>query len=73
MLELVDNEDGTLSIFATMVDHAGPTSYGGRLDGPRMLAGLARELAANDWHERSNDRRGDAGDRNVELLVADPR
>ena len=34
---------------------------------------LARELAANDWHERSQDRRGDVGSRNVELLVADPR
>jgi metallophosphoesterase (TIGR03767 family) len=73
LIEIVDNADGTLSIFTTMVDHAGPTSYGGRLGGPKRLAGLARELAANDWHERTNDRRGDVGARNVELLVADPR
>jgi hypothetical protein len=73
LIEIVDNADGTLSIFTTMVDHAGPASYGGQLGGPRSLAGLARELAANDWHERTNDRRGDAGARNVELLVADPR
>jgi hypothetical protein len=73
LIEIVDNADGTLSIFTTMVDHAGPASYGGLLDGPKRLAGLARELAANDWHERTNDRRGDLGARNVELLVADPR
>ena len=73
LIEIADNGDGTLSIFTTMVDHAGPASYGGLLGGPRKLAGLARELAANDWHERGSDRRGDAGARNVELLVADPR
>ena len=73
LIEIVDNADGTLSIFTTMVDHAGPASYGGKLGGPRRLAALARELAANDWHERTNDRRGDIGARNVELLVADPR
>ncbi len=73
LIEVVDNRDGTLSIFTTMVDHSGPASYGGHLGGPRRLAGLARELAANDWHERDNDRRADVGARNVELLVADPR
>ena len=73
LIEIVDNDDGTLSIFTTMVDHAGPASYGDRLGGPKRLAGLARELAANDWHERGSDRRGDVGARNVELLVADPR
>ena len=73
LIEIVDNADGTVSIFTTMVDHAGPLSYAGKLGGPRNLAGLARELAANDWHERANDRRGDVGARNVELLVTDPR
>ena len=27
LIELVDNNDGTLSIFTTMVDHAGPAAY----------------------------------------------
>lgn len=73
LLEVVDNHDGTLSIFTTMLDHRGPTSNGGRLDNPVSLAGLARELAANDWQERSKNRRGARNARNVELLVDDPR
>jgi metallophosphoesterase (TIGR03767 family) len=72
LLEVADNRDGTLSIFATMLDHSGPTAYGGRLGDPLPLAGLARELAANDWQLRDSDMRGGAEDRNVELLVAMP-
>jgi metallophosphoesterase (TIGR03767 family) len=72
LIEVADNRDGTLSIFATMVDHAGPTSYAGRLDGPIPLAALARELAGNDWQERDVNRRGSREDRNVELLVQAP-
>jgi metallophosphoesterase (TIGR03767 family) len=72
LLEIVDNGDGTLSIFATMVDHAGPASFGGQTGSPVPLAGLARELAANDWQERTTGREGDAAGRNVELLVANP-
>jgi metallophosphoesterase (TIGR03767 family) len=72
LIEIVDNADGTLSIFATMVDHAGPASYGGRTDSPVALAGLARELSANDWQERGTHREGDTSGRNVELLVANP-
>ena len=72
LIEVADNRDGTLSIFATMVDHGAPLSYAGRLDGPMDLAALARELAANDWQERDQDRRGARTDRNVELLVEAP-
>jgi metallophosphoesterase (TIGR03767 family) len=72
LLELVDNRDGTLSIFGTVLDADAPLSYGGRLDSPRALASLARELAANDWQERETDRRGSAEDRNVELLLRAP-
>ena len=42
LIEVADNRDGTLSIFATMVDHGAPLSYAGRLDGPMGLAALAR-------------------------------
>jgi metallophosphoesterase (TIGR03767 family) len=70
LIEVTDNRDGTLSIFATMVDHGAPLS--GSLDGPMGLAALARELAANDWQERDQDRRGARTDRNVELLVEAP-
>lgn len=72
LVELVDNQDGTLSIFATMVDHAGPVSSGGALADPVSLAGLARELAANDPQGRTAGREGARTDRNVELLSPKP-
>ncbi|TQM68055.1 metallophosphoesterase (TIGR03767 family) [Actinomadura hallensis] len=72
IVEIADNRDGTLSIFTTILDSAGPASYGGRIDDPVRLASLARELAGNDWQDRDTDRRGDAADRNVELLIPAP-
>ena len=72
LIEVVDNRDGTLSIFATMLDHDGPSAYGGRTGDPLVLAGLARELAANDWQQRDSTGRGTVESRNVELLVAAP-
>ena len=70
LIELVDNQDGTLSIFATMVDQAGPEAFGGQLGTTLGLASLARELSANDPQERTSGRAGVPADRNVELLVA---
>ena len=72
IIEVADNRDGTLSLFTTVVDHAGPRRWNGRLDTTRQLASLARELAANDWHS-GDGARGERKDRNVELLVRDPR
>jgi metallophosphoesterase (TIGR03767 family) len=72
LLELVDNRDGTLSVFGTLLDPDAPLSYGGRLDSTSALASLCRELAANDPQDRTDDRRGLREDRNVELLVAAP-
>jgi metallophosphoesterase (TIGR03767 family) len=72
LVEITDNRDGTLSIFATMLDHDGPAAYGGRTGDPLVLAGLARELAVNDWQQRDSSGRGSAESRNVELLVAAP-
>jgi hypothetical protein len=72
LIELLDNHDGTLSLFGTVIDAAAPLAYGGRLDSSISLASLARELAANDWQERSDARRGKVEDRNVELLVKAP-
>ena len=71
IIEVADNADGTLSIFTTMVDHAGPPSAGAGTANAVQLAGLARELAANDWHEHL-DGSGAPEDRNVELLVDNP-
>lgn len=72
LLEIADNRDGTVSIFATMLDHDGPAAYGGRTGDPLALAGLARELAANDWQARGAAGRGTVESRNVELLVPAP-
>ncbi len=72
IIEVTDNRDGTLSLFTTIVDHAGPASYGGNTGDPTHLAGLARELAANDWHNRGDGYRGAANARNVELMLPAP-
>jgi metallophosphoesterase (TIGR03767 family) len=72
VIELTDNLDGTLSIFGTIVDHSGPISPSRQLTGTATLASLSRELAANDWSNRTDARRGDVSDRNVELLLPDP-
>jgi metallophosphoesterase (TIGR03767 family) len=72
LLEIVDNRDGTLSIFCTMLDHTGRASYDRRTATSVELASLARELAANDWQQLGEARGGSLADRNVELLVAAP-
>jgi metallophosphoesterase (TIGR03767 family) len=72
VVELADNLDGTLSIFCTIIDHGGPISRRGHLTGTAALASLSREVAANDWSDRTDARRGDVSDRNVELLLPDP-
>jgi metallophosphoesterase (TIGR03767 family) len=72
VIEVTDNRDGTLSIFGTMVDHAGGASFGGDLSDPVQLASLGRELAGNDPQDRTDARRGQRSDRNVELLVPNP-
>lgn len=72
LIEVVDNRDGTLSIFCTIVDHAGPAAYGGVLTNTVSLAGLSRELSANDWQERTTGREGSVNARNVELLIQAP-
>jgi hypothetical protein len=87
LLDLVDNHDGTLSIFGTLLDHSAPPEPGGAppSDGlgaagwsPQRLASISRELAYNDpdadnGEDGHPDARGGPKDRNVELLVRDPR
>lgn len=79
LLEIMDNRDGTVSIFGTLVDHGAtlatpapgtPAASFGR----ETLAALARELAYNDPQVGVEDgAEGRPEDRNVELLVPDPR
>jgi metallophosphoesterase (TIGR03767 family) len=71
LLDVFDNGDGTLSIFGTMIDHAGPARPPRGGDAVLRLASIARELAYNDPQETAT-RRGTPLDRNVELLVPRP-
>lgn len=78
LVELVSNGDGTLSVFGTIIDHAGSEEPSWDLTSPVELAGLSRVLGVNDWQQRArpepgaDGRRGAAADRNVELLVPAP-
>ena len=77
LIELMDNRDGTLSIFGTLIDHgatlatpAPGTPAGGFA--PDALAALAREFAYNDPQVGVEDgAEGRPQDRNVELLLDD--
>jgi len=69
--------DGELVIAATMIDHAGAAPWDGTTDSIEALAGLSRELAANDWQFRSTPLEAHPGagrvaDRNVLLALRDP-
>jgi metallophosphoesterase (TIGR03767 family) len=77
VVELVDNGDGTLSVFGTLVDHAAPKAWPANPSTPLELAALSRELGANDWQlpaptVTEDSRRGAIIDRNIELLVRAP-
>ena len=77
VVEIVDNGDGTLSIFGTIVDHAGAPSWSGSPSTPLELAALSRELGVNDPQRdpetaAQDGKRGSLADRNVELLVRKP-
>jgi metallophosphoesterase (TIGR03767 family) len=77
LIELMDNADGTLSIFGTLVDHS--ASYevpapGSSASGftTSQLAALSRAFSYND-PQAALGAIGQPQDRNVELLVDDPR
>ncbi len=71
LIELVDNADGTLSIFGTLVDHAGPASAELSSD-VLALASIARELGVNDPQRGVTAGLGEPEDRNVELVLPVP-
>jgi metallophosphoesterase (TIGR03767 family) len=77
VVELLRGDDGSLTVAATMLDHVGSAPWAGSVDSVQELAGLSRELAANDWQWRGlpleEHPRAGAGDaRNVALLSPDP-
>ena len=78
LVEIMDNRDGTLSIFGTLFDHAGPIeapAAGTPATGLPVdqLAAIGRTLGYNDPQKGGGSGAGEADDHNVELLIADPR
>ncbi len=71
-IEIVDNRDGTLSMFATVVDHLSAPEWQPGDFSQAGLASLSRELASNDFTENPLLRRGSPADRNTELLLPAP-
>ncbi|WP_051399621.1 TIGR03767 family metallophosphoesterase [Haloechinothrix halophila] len=61
LIDVLDNHDGTVSLFTTMVDHADDD-----------VASFARELMANDPQKGFGTGTGSAADRNTELLLPHP-
>ncbi len=79
LLEIVDNRDGTLSIFTTMYGLATTVNPGDAEDGTpedglnqRLLAGVARQLAFRDPQLDPAGPGLSLSDRNAELLVPAP-
>ena len=83
LLEVFDNRDGTLSLFGTIVDHVAEPTAPAPGSAAAMtvdeLASVGRTLSYNDHQSGGRacepEPCGEGGpeDRNVELLVADPR
>ena len=77
LVEVMTNCDGTLSIFGTMLDHAariaspGPGSAAGYSS--EVLASIGRTITWNDPQHTDHAAAGTRLDRNVELLLRDPR
>ncbi len=78
LLEVFDNHDGTLSIFGTILDHVGqsvappPGTAASGMD-LNDLASVGRTMSFNDLQSGAPIGEGQADDRNVELLIDDPR
>ena len=69
---MVDNRDGTLSMFCVTLDHASPAEWREGDFSQVGLASLSRQLSSNDWTATPLMRRGSPLDRNVELLLPSP-
>jgi hypothetical protein len=78
MIDIEDNRDGTLSLFSVLVDSAAPIqppAFGSNAQAFTVpqLASISRILAANDPQNNPLARSGKRVDRNVELVIRDPR
>jgi metallophosphoesterase (TIGR03767 family) len=83
LLEVMDNRDGTLSIFGTILDHASaatapPSGTAATGLTPTDMASIGRTLSYNDPQVGATRcspacGEGNGDDRNAELLIRDPR
>jgi len=78
LIEVMDNQDGTLSLMGTLTDPGGPLAVPGSGTpaagfGNDELASISHAVTANDPQLGDGTAEGDAKDQNVELLVDDPR
>ncbi len=78
LLEVMDNRDGTLSIFGTLTDTAAPLAVPANNApasgfGNDEMAAISRAVGFNDPQVGDGKGEGAATDQNVELLVDDPR
>ncbi len=78
LIDIMDNHDGTLSVFGTIIDHSAaiaPPAPGSSASSFTIdqMASLNREFAYNDPQKGGGSGEGTVQDRNVELLVPDPR
>ncbi len=76
LVEVMDNRDGTLSLFGTLLDHAAtyevPASGSASAFTAAQMAAISRVTSFND-PQVTLGATGTSVDRNVELLVRDPR
>ncbi|MFL5886256.1 MAG: hypothetical protein ACJ77M_14385 [Thermoleophilaceae bacterium] len=83
LIDVMDNRDGTLSLFGTILDSAAPIDApapgpAGSFD-TAQIASISRLIAANDYQGKApgvgsqTTGSGTRKDRNVELLIRDPR
>lgn len=72
IVEVLDNQDGTLSFFGTLVDHQAPPETDPTVQDVLGLAAISRELSANDNLLPRAGQLNTPGDRNVELLIKKP-
>ncbi|MCX3058283.1 TIGR03767 family metallophosphoesterase [Streptomyces sp. GXMU-J5] len=72
IIEIADNQDGTISLFTTLIESAAPYTTDFSDTSDRGLAALYRELAYNDPYATPSARIGTAADHNTELLLTRP-
>lgn len=71
-IEIVDNRDGTMSLFTTCLDHDSPALWREGDYSQAGLGSLSRQLAANAWQFQPIPKIGSLLDRNCELLMRAP-